>query len=187
MPIVLRTAALAVSAILASSDMAASAQLEAAGGQAVLTIVGNIAHSNRPGFDEFEDSFIKYHERRFEKAAEFDLAMLEAFGMKEIEVNYQDWPAPIRLAGPALDDVLAAVGADPTAITMLALDGFAVELSEDVLSKEDWIVAIKRDGKYLGIGQRGPAWIVFDPGDDKTITAEEEGIWPWAAFFIEVQ
>lgn len=187
MPTVLRSAALAVSGVMAASGLGAAAELPPAEGQAVLTIVGNILHTNRPGFDEFEDPFINYHERTFEKAAEFDLAMLEALGMQEIEVNYEAWPRPVRLSGPRLDDVLEAVGAEPMAITTVALDGFAVELTSDVLDREEWIVAIKLDGKYLDIGQRGPAWIVFDPGDDKSITAEEEGSWPWAAFYIELR
>ncbi|MGI9499104.1 MAG: hypothetical protein ACR2P3_03640, partial [Geminicoccaceae bacterium] len=86
-----------------------------------------------------------------------------------------------------LEEVLKMVGAKPESMTTVALDGFAVEFSKDDLDREDWIVAIKLDGKYLDIGQRGPAWIVFDPGDDKTITAEEEGTWPWAAFYIELR
>ena len=187
MPTCLRGSLLAVLALAATSDMAVANELQPAEGLAVLTIVGNIEHTNRSGFDPFEDPFINYHERTFEKAAEFDLSMLEALGMQDIEVNYEDWPRPLRLSGPRLDDLLAAVGAEPETVATLALDGFSVELSGDMLSQEDWIVAIKADGEYLDIGKRGPAWIVFDPGEDKTITAEEEGTWPWAAFFIEIQ
>ena len=80
------------------------------------------------------------------------------------------------------NDLLAAVGAAPESIAVLALDGFAVDISNDDLNSEDWIVAIKQNGQHMGVGQRGPAWVVFDPGDDKSITPEEEGSWPWAAF-----
>lgn len=164
-----------------------AADLAPANGQVVLTIVGNIQNSNRPAFDEFSDPFTNYHEKKFENAAEFDLAMLESFGMHEVEVNYEDWPRPLLLAGPRLKDVLDAAGAEPSNLTVLALDGFASNLSADMLASEDWLVAIKLDGHYMNIGQRGPAWVVFDPGEDKSITAEEEGTWPWAAFFIEVE
>ena len=187
MPIVQRYVAFAVLGFMATWGMRAEAELPSAEGQVVLTIVGNIEHTNRPAFDEFEDPFIKYHERVFEKAAEFDLAMLEALGMQEIEVSYEAWPKSLNLSGPRLKDVLEAVGAQPTTLTTIALDGFAVELTSDDLDREEWIVAIKLDGHYLDIGKRGPAWVVFHPGDDGTITAEEEGSWPWAAFFIELQ
>ncbi len=163
-----------------------AADLPSTSGQVVLTVAGKIENTNRPAFDEFEDPFTNYHDRQFDEAAEFDLAMLEGLGMREIEVNYEAWPRPIRLAGPLLVDVLDAVGAEPSQLTVLALDGFAVELSAEDLARETWIVAIQLDGHYMNLGQRGPAWVVFDPGEDKTITADEEATWPWAAFFMQV-
>jgi len=179
---------LTVATIAISCSFGASwaADLPPASGQAILTVTGKIEHPNRPPFDEFEDPFTNYHDRKFDKAAEFDLAMLEGLGMHEVEVNYEAWPRPIRLAGPFLADVLEAVGAEPGLLTVLALDGFAVELTKQDLAGEDWIVAIQLDGEYMNLGQRGPAWIVFDPGEDKSITADEEGTWPWAAFFMQV-
>ena len=178
---------LAAAWALAFAAESAAADLSPAEGPVVLTIVGEIENTNRPSFDAFSDPFINYHERTFDKAAEFDVSMLESLGMHEIEVNYEDWPGPVQLGGPRLSDLLEAVGAEPEAMVVLALDGFAVDITSDALAKEDWIVAIKQDGGYMGVGQRGPAWVVFDPGDDKSITAEEEGSWPWAAFFIEIK
>ena len=173
--------------MMASAAPGSTAELTSADGPVVLTVAGAIENTNRPSFDAFKDPFINYHERPFEKAAEFDLPMLEALGMHEIDVSYEDWPEPVKLAGPRLKDVLAAVGADPEEMVVLALDGFAVDFTGDDLDKEDWIVAIKQNGEYMSLGQRGPAWVVFDPGEDKSITAEEEGTWPWAAFFIEIK
>ena len=72
-----RVVFLAVSAIIATSNMGTAAELSQAAGQVVLTVVGNIEHTNRPGFNEFEDPFINYHDRSFEKAAEFDLTMCQ--------------------------------------------------------------------------------------------------------------
>ncbi|MEM7291249.1 MAG: hypothetical protein AAF412_12920 [Pseudomonadota bacterium] len=163
-----------------------AADLAPSSGQVVLTVTGKIEQTNRPPFDVFEDAFTNYHERKFDNAAEFDLAMLESLGMQEVEVSYEEWPRSTRLAGPLLADVLDAVGAKPNTLTILALDGFAVELSAEDLARERWIVAIKQDGVHMKLGQRGPAWVVFDPGADKTITADEEGTWPWAAFFMHV-
>jgi hypothetical protein len=163
-----------------------AADLPSASGQVVLTVAGEIENTNRPAFTEFDDAFTNYHDRKFDNAAEFDLGMLEDLGMREVEVNYEAWPRPVRLAGPLLKDVLDAVGAEPSQLTVLALDGFAVELSAEDLASETWIVAIQLDGELMSLGQRGPAWVVFDPGEDETITAEEEGTWPWAAFFMQV-
>ena len=183
----IKTSCLAAAWTLALAAEGVAAELSPADGPVILTIVGEIENTNRPFFDAFRDPFINYHERSFEKAAEFGASMLEALGMHEIEVSYEDWPEPVLPAGPRLDDVLAAVGAEPEALAVLALDGFAVDIESDSLAKEQWIVAIRQGDVPMGLGQRGPAWVVFDPGDDKSITAEEEGSWPWAAFSIEVK
>jgi hypothetical protein len=175
-----------ITVVLGPFGSGLATDLPSANGQVILTVAGKIDKTNRSAFDAFEDPFTNYHDRQFEKAAEFDLAMLERLGMQEIEVSYEAWPRPVRLAGPLLADVLDAVGAAPSQLTVLALDGFAVELSAEDLAMETWIVAIQIDGHPMNLGQRGPAWVVFDPGEDKTITAEEEGTWPWAAFFMQV-
>ena len=164
-----------------------AADLPPATGPVILTVSGNIEQTNRPPFDEFEDAFLNFHEKSFDSVAEFDLAMLETLGMHQYEVNYEEWPETILFEGPRLSDLLELVGADPTKVTVVALDGFASELSKEDLVSHDWIAAIKRDGEYLNLGQRGPVWVVYDPGPDKEITSEEEGTWPWAAFYIEVE
>jgi len=46
---------------------------------------------------------------------------------------------------------------------------------------------VKRDGRYLGIGQRGPLWLVYARRDGKAYTEADEQRWPWAAFLIEVK
>jgi hypothetical protein len=156
-------------------------------GQAILTIAGDIGATNRGPFDAFEDAFFKHHNRHFDKAAAFDAAMLEALGMHEVTVSYAKWPRAFRFEGPWLKDVLAAAGADGKDISILALDGFATEISAADLAAYDWIVAVKRDGRYLDIGQRGPLWVVYARRDGKAITEADEQRWPWAAFLIEVK
>lgn len=156
-------------------------------GPAVLTIVGAIGATNRPPFDDFEDGIFKFLERRFEKAAAFDLAMLEALGMHEVTLAYDGWPRPFRFEGPRLVDVLAVIGAKPASLSVLALDGFSSEITAADLDAYDWIVAVKRDGRYLDLGQRGPVWIVYARRDGKAVTDKDELRWPWAAFLIEVR
>lgn len=156
-------------------------------GPVVLTVVGAIGATNRGPFDEFEDAFFEYHERRFDRAAAFDLAMLEALGTHEVTVAYDGWPRPFRFEGPWLRDVLAVAGAAGKGVAVVALDGYASEIGADDLAAYDWIVALKRDGRYFDIGQRGPLWIVYARRDGKAIGADDELRWPWAAFLIEVK
>lgn len=164
-----------------------AATLEAAQGPVVLTVAGAVSNTNRPAFSEAEDAFLNYHEKSFERAAEFDRAMLEALGTVKAEIAFAGWPAPVVFEGPLLADVLAAAGAAGRDITVVALDGFGSEISAVDLQAYEWIVGLKRDGRYLKIGQRGPLWVVYRRRDGKAPSAEDELRWPWAAFFIEVR
>jgi hypothetical protein len=163
------------------------AQSHGAAGPVVLTVTGKIEKANRPAFDELQDVFFNYHQRKFTKAYEFDREMLEALGMTKGLLVYTAWPKPVSVEGPLLRDVLSQTGLQGSLVRITALDGFAVELSPDDLQKQDWIVALKADGRYLNIGQRGPIWVVYARRDGKPATAEDEHRWPWAAFLIEVE
>jgi len=161
--------------------------LELPKGPVVLTVAGAITETNRGAYDEHVDVFFEHHNVAFDKAAAFDTAMLEALGMQEITVEYPDRPETDRFAGPRLRDLLDATGALGSQITILALDGYARELSRADIDAYDWIVALTRNGKPLGIGQFGPLWVVYARHDDMPITAEDEARWPWAVFYIEAK
>jgi hypothetical protein len=165
----------------------AARALDAPQGQTIVTIVGAISETNRGPYDPDRDKFFGYHEYMFDKAASFDLAMLEALGMETAEIEYEGWPAPIRFEGPLLADLLAAVGAEGTAVTLLALDGYAERIEGADIEVYRWILATRGDGTPLPIGGHGPAWLVYDRGADHRYTAEDEARWPWAVFLIVVE
>ncbi len=174
---------LAVNPVAAVADMDSKPT-----GPVVLTIAGNVTAPNRVASNAFDDAFLDYHERSFAVAAEFDYAMLEGLSQHEVEIDLDGWPAPQTLQGPWLRDVLAAAGAaEGRTVTALALDGFAVELSPEDLDAHDWLVAIKRNGSFLRIGQRGPVWIAYGPKDGAILTSEDEARWPWAVFYVEIE
>ena len=155
-------------------------------GTPVLTVAGKITETNRPAFNELNDVFFNFHKRRFERAFQFDVALLEAIGMQKATINYPGWPRPVAVEGPFLRDVLAVVGAETGALRITALDGFTAELGAADMAEQDWIVAVKADGQYLSIGGKGPSWVLYARRDGKPATAEDEERWPWAAFLIEV-
>jgi hypothetical protein len=174
-------------AFLSQVATVSASEVQKPAGPVVLTIVGKIDRTNRPAFDETQDLFFKYHERKFERAFEFDRTMLEALGMTTAEIAYIAWPRRVTVEGPLLRDVLAMAGAKTGKIRMTALDGFASELEFKDLAEQEWIVALKADGRPLSIGQRGPAWMVYARRDGKAGTTEDELRWPWAAFLIEIE
>ncbi len=154
-------------------------------GAVVLTIAGNVTNTNRSAYDEKRDVFLKYHERAFDNAFAFDRAMLEALGVVEIRIEYEDWGGPITFSGPRLADVLKAAGCRGGPLATLTLDGFGTEISAAEVEARGWVLATRADHRPHDIGGRGPLWLIFDPPGDRPATEEEEFMWPWALFFIE--
>lgn len=152
----------------------------------VLTVTGRITETNRPAFNGLKDVFFNFHQRHFEHAFAFDIASLEALGMQKARIDYPGWPARVSVEGPFLRNVLAAAGAEAGTVRITALDGFTAELAAADMAEQDWIVAIKADGEYLGIGGKGPSWILYARRDGKPAIADDEERWPWGAFLIEV-
>ena len=155
-------------------------------GPVVLTVIGELGETNRPAFDAFADSFFAYHEITFEKAYAFDRSALLALPQVSLVANASNWPAPVSASGPRLADVLAAAGVAAEAkITLVALDGYAAELDGAARTAEDWVLALEADGSALGVGDRGPLWLLFDTGG----TAEaDDGTnkWVYSVFTIKV-
>ena len=174
--------ALAVAVFACLAVHAAAAEMPA--GAVVLTVTGNIAKTNRPGYDEKRDMFFKYHKRPFDKAFAFDRAMLERLGVKEVRAEYKSWAGPKTVSGPRLADVLNAAGCRGEALDALALDGFRFALSRTDPEGRDWVVATRAEGRPLGIGERGPLWLVFEPPGGRPANETEIGLGPWALFSI---
>lgn len=180
--------ALAVIALLGLAVPAPwAAELAAPQSAVVVTVAGAIQHTNRGPFDPNADFFLKYHEVSFEKAAAFDRPMLQQLGMHQVEIAFDGWPAPLRLEGPRLRDLVAAVGGAGQSVSLMALDGYASEISWADLEALDWIVGIRQDGRELGLGQRGPLWVVYTYPDGRKLTPDDELRWPWATFYIEIR
>lgn len=167
---------------------AEAADLAPPKGPVILTIHGKIANTNRGALDEFEDAFFKFGNVSFDRAAQFDLAMLEKLGMKTLSVKYDTWPKAYEFEGPLLADVVKAAGATGKSIKVYALDGYAAEIPLAELQQYPVLLALKADGKYLGLGGRGPTWVVY-PRDDRhpALKSHDDAKWVWSALRIEVE
>ena len=130
---------------------------------------------------------MKYHERTFDKAFEFDRVMLERLGVTQIRIEYERWDGPITFSGPRLAEVLKAAGWRGGALVTLGLDGYSTRISAAEVEAHDWVLATRTDGRALGIGERGPLWLVFDPLGERPATKDESSMWPWAVFLIQCE
>jgi hypothetical protein len=175
----------AFSLVLDAEGRAADAPIKPKG-SVILTIAGDIAHTNRGAFDPKLDGFMSYHEIEFKSAFAFDIAMLEDYPMKQIKCQPPQYTSSVTFQGPLLRDVMKSLGAEGASIQTHALDGFAVNLSDKQIAAKDWILATRADGKPFGIGDKGPVWMIHTPSSVK-VPEEEEQNWPWALFYIQVK
>lgn len=157
-----------------------------ADGGALVTLIGDITQSNRAAFDPFRDAFFKFNDRQFDGAYALDRAALTALPQQTINAEAEGWPAKITATGPLVRDVLSAAGASPeAAVSFVALDGYAVSLSPEDLTSKEWILALEVDGSEIGIGGRGPAWLMHDTGS-APISASDEAKWVWSVYLVVV-
>ena len=77
--------------------------------------------------DPAVDRFLDHHAQKFDAAAAFDLQMLEELGMETRQFVLKGLPGVQKLEGPPLAAVLEAAGAQSGEVSLLALDGYAVD------------------------------------------------------------
>lgn len=171
----------------ATLTLSAVSTLALGNGPTVFTVIGAVGETNRPTFDEFDDAFLKFHDRTFDRAFAFDRDMLEGLPQVVVEAHAHDWPRAVSASGPRLADVmdLAGVSADAT-LTFVALDGFAIQLDASERAANDWVLAINAQDRALGVGGLGPAWLIYDTAGE-IATQEQESKWIWSIFVIEAE
>jgi len=152
----------------------------------VLTVSGNIAKINRGPIDAFNDALFSNLEVEFASAYELKLDDLKKLPQAELKTKYPNWPSEVAVSGPTLKDVLSHVGAFGSTVTVRAVDGYAPEFKLSDIDPSKFILAIRANGKFLGMGGRGPVWLVFPPEIYKD-QPEDDGGLTWAAIHIEIK
>ena len=163
-------------------------------GTGLLTVGGAIGRSNRGPFDPALDQLMARHGNSFVKAWEFDAAMLERLPALTIQPTLEYDARPHRLSGPLLGSVLGVCGvaADArVALTLRAVDGYTVAVSQADAQRHRMIVATTLDGGPMSLGGLGPLWAVYDADrlpdfKDKPLK-ERFALSPWGLYFIDVK
>ncbi len=119
--------------------------------------------------------------------AELDRPALEGLGMTAI-VTATDWTqGKKRFEGPLVRDVLDAVGASGDSIVAVALNDYKFTIPIADFRRYPVILALKMDGAYMSVREKGPIWIVY-PQDQfpelDTATTKNKWIWNLRAFEV---
>lgn len=178
---------LAIALLLAWCGSAAAQSLKAPSGPVILTVTGKIAQTNRGPFNPDQDLLFKNTQVTFDRAASFDLAMIEALGMRTLQADYPQ-AGPLHIfEGPLLRDVLKAAGAGGSVVKVSALDGYTQEIPMRELEQWPIILAVKRDGAYLALGGFGPSWVAFPRRDIPALADRNDDKWVWGIVHIAVE
>lgn len=127
--------------LLASQVLADLPKIE---GDVLLTITGKIRYTNQ------QDS------------AAFDLKLLESLDQLEV-VTHNPWFAGSNsYSGPLGRALVAAVGASTnSSMRVTSLNGFIAEIPVSDFLEYDVILALKKNGKYQRIRDRGPIFTIY--------------------------
>ncbi len=128
---------------LGTARSAHAAALAKPQGKVVLKMTGRITETNAEG------------------AAEFDIPMLEAIGMKSFTTTTPWYSGPVTFEGVPMAALLDRVGATGETVTARALNDYSTDIPIEDFRKYNVILALKRDGTYMPVKDKGPLFIVY--------------------------
>lgn len=135
-------AGLLASCVTASAGRAADA-LAVPAGKPILTISGRISRFN------------------VGETASFDRAMLESLGDDGFQTMTPWYSEPVRFDGIKMSRLMDIVGATGTAVTAFALNDYTTVLPIGDFEKYGVVLALKRNGAYMPVRDKGPLFIVY--------------------------
>lgn len=113
-------------------------------GKVVLTISGLISNTNNGD------------------KAEFDMPMIEALGNASFTTKTPWYKDPVTFSGVPMSKLMDAVGAKGTSLTVTALNDYATDVPVEDFKTHPVILAVKRDGNYMPVRDKGPLFIVYN-------------------------
>ncbi len=120
--------------------------------------------------------------------AEFDREMLEALGMVSFETTTPWFQGKVKFEGVPLKKLMETVEAKGTRIVAVALNDYSAELPMSDAQAYNVILALKRDGEYMPIRDKGPLFIVYPFDSDTELKSQKyysRSVWQVARIEIK--
>jgi hypothetical protein len=98
-----------------------------------------------------------------ETGVTFDIPALERLGLIRFTTPTAWTDSPVTFEGVLLSHLLEvlAVPGDVTELVMTALNDYQVVIPATDVRTWPVIIALKRDGQYMSIRNKGPLWVVY--------------------------
>jgi hypothetical protein len=146
---------IALLAVLFAAALPAAAQtLASPKGDPILEVTGQIGVTNSG------------------KAAVFDRDMLEAIGLEKITTATPWHSGTVTFEGVRLSRLMELVGARGKSVRAVALNDYAATVPMEDFSRFPVILAMKRDGQYMPVRDKGPLFIIYPYDSNPDLKAQ---------------
>lgn len=133
------TQAVIVCAALMFAGVAAAQSPQPASGKPILTVTGKIDGEN----------------------VQFDRESLEAMGLVTVETKTPWYDHVVKFEGVPLEKLMEKVGAKGEKVVAIALNDYSSEIPIEDFAKYKTILALKRDGQYMPVRDKGPLFVIY--------------------------
>lgn len=150
-----------------------------------LTIVGHMASAHAGTLPRPMDKTVltisgNILEMNVGDSAQFDLKMLEALGLIDVETSTPWYRGKMIFQGVPLQSLMDKIGAKGERIVIYSLKYETTEMPMSDVGRYHPIIALKRNGIYMPIRDKGPICILypFDGNNDlNNSTYYERSVW----------
>jgi hypothetical protein len=137
-----------------SSIAAVATPLSTPKDKPILEIAGSIGNSNK------------------DNMAVFDREMLESIGMETVTTTTPWHKGPVTFEGVPMAKVLQLVEAKGKTVRAFALNDYVTQIPMEDFSNFKVILALKRDGEYMPVRDKGPLFIVYPYDSDPALKSQ---------------
>jgi hypothetical protein len=133
------TQAAVVFAALVFASVASAQSPQPGAGKPILTVTGKIAGDT----------------------VAFDREQLESLGLVTVETKTPWYDHVVKFEGVPLDKLMEKVGAKGEKVVAVALNDYSSEIPIEDFAKYKTILALKRDGQYMPVRDKGPLFVIY--------------------------
>lgn len=134
---------------------AAEASLPEPKGKVILTVSGKIGMFN------------------VGKTAKFDRDMLEGLGWSSFTTSTPWYNEPVTFAGVRMAKLMQTVRAQGETVVATALNDYETKIPISDFTQFDVLLALKRNGQYMPVSDKGPLFIVYPFDSDAELKSQK--------------
>ena len=101
-----------------------------------------------------------------------DRASLEALGTSSLKTKTPWYDGEQHFEGVAMRTLMQAIGATGDRITAIALNDYTTEIPMSDTRDFDVLLALKREGAYMPVRDKGPLFIVYPFDSEKRLQSQ---------------